>query len=53
VRIESDGAHLSVKELLDARQALLPVDALSRLGAVYRVSRDGKDDRWDIVVMEE
>jgi hypothetical protein len=48
-----DEAYLSVKELLYTRQALLPVDAQSRLVAVYWVFRNGKYDRWHVVVVKE
>ena len=52
-RTVSNEAYLSVKELLYARQALLPVDAQSRLVAVHWILRNGKDDRWHVVVVKE
>ena len=45
--------NLSIKELLYARQTLLPIDAQPRHRPVYWVFRNRKDDRWDIVIMEE
>ena len=45
--------NLSIKELLYARQTLLPIDAQPRHRSVYRVFRNRKDDGWDIVIMEE
>lgn len=52
-RKKSERAHLTVKELLYTCQALLSVDAQSRLDTVYWVIGDCKDDGWNIVVMEE
>jgi len=46
-------AYLSIKELLYTRQALLPVYTQSGLIAVYWIFRDGKDDRWDVIVVKE
>ena len=49
----SVNTNLSIKELLYARQTLLPIDAQPRHRSVYRVFRNRKDDGWDIVIMEE
>lgn len=46
------GTYLSIKELLYARQTLFPIDAQPRHRSVYRVFRNRKDDRWNIVIME-
>ena len=45
--------YLAIEELLNARQTLFSIDAQSRHRTVYRVFRNGKDDRRDIVIMEQ
>lgn len=45
--------YLSIKELLNTRQSLLPVYTESCLNTVYWVFCNGKDDRGYIVVVVE